>query len=153
MIFCMPSTNNKNWNNDWYCVFSQVWLFGPHGLQPTRLLCLWNFPGKNTIGACHFLLQGIFSTQRSNPCLLSLLHCRRDLYHWATWEAHCLVLLLSEGHAFPAPGKELSFKNKQAVIKHRLGCPEKPDINMHLQVKKFYLSLKTLVRMRAVEAS
>ena len=21
---------------------------GPHGLQPTRLFCLWNFPGKNT---------------------------------------------------------------------------------------------------------
>ena len=49
--------------------------------------------------------------------------------------------------------KELGFKNQQAVIKHRLGCPEKPDINMHLQVKKFYLILKTLVRTRTVEAS
>ena len=28
----------------------------PHGLQPTRLLCLWNFSGKNTGAGCHVLL-------------------------------------------------------------------------------------------------
>ena len=28
------------------------------------------FPGKNTGVGCHFLLQGIFPTQRSNPRLL-----------------------------------------------------------------------------------
>ena len=32
----------------------------PHGLQPSRLLCPWNFPGKNTGVGCHFLLQGMF---------------------------------------------------------------------------------------------
>ena len=42
----------------------------PHGLQPTRLLCLWNFPGKNTGMGCHFLLQEIFPAQELNPCLL-----------------------------------------------------------------------------------
>ena len=30
----------------------------PHGPQPTRLLCPWDFPGKNTGVGCHFLLQG-----------------------------------------------------------------------------------------------
>ena len=40
----------------------------PHGLLFTRLLCPWDFPGKNTEMSCHFLLQGIFSTQGSNPC-------------------------------------------------------------------------------------
>ena len=30
----------------------------PHGPYPARLLCPWNFPGKNTRVACHFLLQG-----------------------------------------------------------------------------------------------
>ena len=29
----------------------------PHGLQPTRLLHPWDFPGKNTGVSCHFLLQ------------------------------------------------------------------------------------------------
>ena len=29
----------------------------PHGLQPTRLLHPWDFPGKNTGVGCHFFLQ------------------------------------------------------------------------------------------------
>ena len=29
----------------------------PHGLQPTRLLHPWDFPGKSTEVGCHFLLQ------------------------------------------------------------------------------------------------
>ena len=29
----------------------------PHRRQPTRLLCPWNSPGKNTGVGCHFLLQ------------------------------------------------------------------------------------------------
>ena len=29
-----------------------------HGLWPTRLLCPWDSPGKNTEVGCHFLLQG-----------------------------------------------------------------------------------------------
>ena len=49
----------------------------PHGLQPIRLLCPWDSPGKNTGLVCHFLLQGIFPTQGSN---LGLLHCRQILY-------------------------------------------------------------------------
>ena len=59
-------------------------LLGPHGLQCTKLLCPWNFPGKNIGVSCHFLLQGIFPTQESNPCLL---YCRWILYYWVTWEA------------------------------------------------------------------
>ena len=30
---------------------------GPHRWQPTRLLCPWDSPGKNTRVGCHFLLQ------------------------------------------------------------------------------------------------
>ena len=29
----------------------------PHGLQPTRLLCSWDFPGKSTAVGCHRLLR------------------------------------------------------------------------------------------------
>ena len=49
----------------------------PSGLQPTRLLHPWDFPGKNTRVGCHFLLQGIFLTQGSNS---GLPHCRKMLY-------------------------------------------------------------------------
>ena len=30
-----------------------------HGLQPARLLCPWDSPGKNTGVGCHFLLQQV----------------------------------------------------------------------------------------------
>ena len=50
----------------------------PHGLQAARLLCPWDFPGKNTGLGCHFLLQGILLTQGLNP---GLLHCRQTLHH------------------------------------------------------------------------
>ena len=43
-------------------------------LKPARLFCSWNFSGKNTGVGCHFLLPGIFHTQRSNPHFLHLLH-------------------------------------------------------------------------------
>ena len=44
-----------------------------------QALCSWDFPGKNTGVGSHFLLQGIFLTQGSNP---GLLHCRQILYQW-----------------------------------------------------------------------
>ena len=34
----------------------------PYVLNPTRLPCPWDFPGKNTGVGCHLLLQGIFPT-------------------------------------------------------------------------------------------
>ena len=49
----------------------------PHRLQPASLLCPWDFPGSSTGVDCHFLLQGIFPNQGSNP---GLPHCRQTLY-------------------------------------------------------------------------
>ena len=66
-----------------FLIFVKVWVaqscltLGSHELQPTRLLCPWDFPGKNTGVECHSLLQGIFPTQGLNP---GLLHCRQFLY-------------------------------------------------------------------------
>ena len=51
---------------EWVAIsFSNAWKWtrsvtsdssGPHGLQPTRLLGPWGFPGKSTGVGCHFLL-------------------------------------------------------------------------------------------------
>ena len=55
-------------------------------LQPHRLYSPWNSPGQNTgVGSCS-LLQGIFPTQGSNPCLP---HCRWILYHLSHRDAQC----------------------------------------------------------------
>ena len=50
-------------------------LLQPHGLQPTRLFCPCDFPGKNTGVGCYFLLQEIFLPQELN---LHLLHWQAD---------------------------------------------------------------------------
>ena len=39
----------------------------PHGLQPARLLCPWNFPGKDTGVGCHFLLIASLSSLLHGP--------------------------------------------------------------------------------------
>ena len=60
--------------------------------SPSRLLCAWDSPVKNTGVGFHFLLQGIFQTQRSNPSLLHLLQWQADslpLYHLG-----CLTFIL-----------------------------------------------------------
>ena len=53
------------------CFFETAWT------GPTRLLCPWNFTGKDTGVGCHFLLQGIVPNQGSN-LRLSLLHWQVD---------------------------------------------------------------------------
>ena len=56
--------------------------------QPTRLLCPWDSPGRNTGVHCRFLLQGSFPTQGLNP---GLPHCRQildPLSHQGSPQAH-----------------------------------------------------------------
>ena len=48
--------------------------FAASWIVAARLLCPWDFMGKNTGGGCHSLLQGIFLTKGSNLYLLRLLH-------------------------------------------------------------------------------
>ena len=55
------------------CARCHVWLFVTSWTSLPGS-CPWNFPGKSTGMGCHFLLQGIFLTQGSNPCFLCLLH-------------------------------------------------------------------------------
>ena len=63
-------------------------LWTPWTVAHQAPLCPWNFPGKNSRVACHFLLQGIFLTQGS--IAWHLLLGRHTLYHWATRGALCL---------------------------------------------------------------
>ena len=60
------------------CTFSHVQLFVTPWTVAHQTPCPWDFPGKNTGVSCHFLLQGIFPTQGSNPRLLHLLHWQAD---------------------------------------------------------------------------
>ena len=50
----------------WWWLLSRVRLLRSCGLQPARPLYPWDSPSKTTGVGCHFLLQGIVSTQGSN---------------------------------------------------------------------------------------
>ena len=49
-------------------------LSDPMDCSPPGFCVYGDSSGKNTGMVCHALLQGIFLTQGSNPCLLCLLH-------------------------------------------------------------------------------
>ena len=57
-------------------------LLQSHGLQPTRLLCLWDSPGQNTGVGCHFLLQKIEPESPASPALLA------DTLWLSPWGSH-----------------------------------------------------------------
>ena len=60
---CTMSVYASQWK--WKCSLSCVRLFATPWTVPTRPLCPWNSPGKNTGVGCHSLFQGIFPTQVS----------------------------------------------------------------------------------------
>ena len=86
----------------------------PHGLQPTRLLCPWDFIGKDTEVVCHFLLQGVSLTQVLNP---GLLHCRQILlltelpglpseFHWVKTPARVVIVEIHLGKKVQEKGHD-----------------------------------------------
>ena len=84
-------------------------------MDPARLLCPWDFPGKNIGVGCYFLLQGTFLTQGLNPSLLHLLH----------WQAGSLP---AEPPGKPREGMPIllflfSFPSKKLVRKNSLSGP------------------------------
>ena len=69
----------------------------PHGLQPARLHCPWDYPGKNSGVGCHFLLQRTFPTQGRSLHPLCLLHWQADPLRLS-----CLICIyLSINNTFP----------------------------------------------------
>ena len=77
--------------------------------EPARLLCPWDFPGKNTGVGSHFSLQENFPTQGLN---LNLLH----------WQVDSLSLSHIVGR------HNLNFKNKIS--------PEKSEVYHYLKEKR-----------------
>ena len=76
-------------------LFSHAPLLGTPWIVAARLLCPWDSPGKNTGVGNHALLQGVFPTQGSSPCIWSLL----------PWQVHSLPLAPHRG--FPEMVKNL----------------------------------------------
>ena len=89
----------------------------PHGLQPSRLLCPWNFAGKNTGADCHFLLQGVLPAQGSDASLSVSCTGRQVLCTSAAWEAPavCISSVQSLSHVL--------LLRPHGLQHTRLSCP------------------------------
>ena len=82
-FYCLCCTRSVLSDSLWAC-----------GLQPSRLLCPWDCPGKGTRVGCHALLQGVFPTQGLDLHLLHLLHwevgslplCHLEHYYDRGWD-------------------------------------------------------------------
>ena len=69
----------------------------PYGVYPSRLLCPWDSPGKNTGVGCHALLQGAFQIQGLNPCILTTPTLAGGSFTTsANWEAHNQVVRMCD---------------------------------------------------------
>ena len=104
-------------------VVSDSWW--PHGLESSRLLCPWNFPGRNTGVGCHSLFQGTFPTRGSNP---GLLHCRQILHQLS----HVYIIL--------TPVRMLIIKkaNKSVLVTmwREPSCTGGKNVNWHGHYRK-----------------
>ena len=98
----------------------------PWTVACTKLLFPWDFLGKSTGVGCHFLLQGIFLTQGSNP---GLPYCRQTLYR-----------LSQQG-----PGEESS----RPKLKTPAFCLQ--VINIHWRVRWLVFSPSKLVLCPGIE--
>ena len=78
------------WNVLCSLASNSLWPYGPCGPSLARLLCPWDFPGKNIGVGRHLLLQGIFPIQGLNPCLPHLLHWQADSVLLSHWESPLL---------------------------------------------------------------
>ena len=71
--FPSPMHEREKWKWSRSVMSYSLW---PHGLQPTRLLHPWDFPGKSTGVGCHCLLHWhLVKSSRSCPILCNSMDC------------------------------------------------------------------------------
>ena len=89
----LANATSARWSSSAPTVMKPCWQYGPwcmraeslsssdflqpHGLEPARILCPWDSPGKNTEVGAMPSSRGS-SPMGSNLCLLHLLHCQVD---------------------------------------------------------------------------
>ena len=101
-----PSPMHKSEKWKWSCsVVSDSWQ--PHGLQPTRLLRPWDFPGKNTGMGCHCLFLCSLSEHVFCCALLTLWCACVNEWH-ALGEASKESCSAVPGWSYMAYGRNLS---------------------------------------------
>ena len=93
VVTSTPRSQDMIWRNSVLVAQSGPAVCDPI-LQPSRPLCPWNSPGKNTGVGSHSLLQGIFLTQGLNPVSCTdrqILYLLRHQASPIAWNTHTAV--------------------------------------------------------------
>ena len=112
-------------------------LLWPHGLQPSRLACPWNFPGKNMGVGCHFLLQEIFQFRDQTHISCTDRWFFFFFNHWATWE----LISNSRGHWMNehSPGVSTWPLHDRKETVERENEKKRMNVGLHSEVGRLYL--------------
>ena len=92
--FPSPMHESEKWKWSLLVMSNSSW---PHGLQPTRLLRPWDFPGKSTGVGCHCLLCSL-SLHSFNPSFRELEYAspcwqQAEVWVWSqVWELRSYML-------------------------------------------------------------
>ena len=97
-----------------------------HRLQPARLLCPWDFPGKNTGVGCSFLFQGIFPPQGSH---LHLLHWQMESLPLGHQGSLSVALPLHSSFAHQNLFWNLLFREPNTAAKTSLASAATPELD------------------------
>ena len=100
----------------------------PHGLQPPRLLCPWNFPGKNSRVGCHFLLQGSSRSRDWTASLEFPTLAGRFFTTRVTWEAKFYLLCFT-----------IKFSNTFTNTKNTLCSHNTPSMTIYTHIQYIHI--------------
>ena len=130
--FPSPMHESEKWKGRCLVMSDSSW---PHGLQPTRLLHPWDFPGKNTGVGCHCLLLVILDKVNSNLNSLNLLI--KAYFHLRGWgQFHSLETLANSPRRVPR-NTALSFTSSSNLCYGHLASS-----NTGLEKVSFHSNLK-----------
>ena len=93
--FPSPMHESEKWKWSRLVMPNSYW---PHGLQPTRLLCPWDFPGKSTGVGCHCLLQACMSKSPYKTCSVTPAYVELPFRGEKCW-GKLMYTLAEERHA------------------------------------------------------
>ena len=91
---------------------------GPHGLQPTRFLCPWQSPGKNTGVGCHFLLSDCLWYDQTTKTF-------KHLFMGICWP-HLVVIVLLFQYLIWMTENSLILVQNQYIWQNKLFLVRKP---------------------------
>ena len=113
---------------------SCVWLFATPWTVAHQTPLSMGYPGKNTGVVCHFLLQGIFLTEGSNPSSICRVHhvkCRAEWitsYNQVCWEKYHQPNICRWYHSIAESEEEL--KSLLMKVKEQ---SEKPGLKLNVK--------------------